>query len=864
MFRQQSCILNSFSRLKNVKLLNIANFLKYPQENEYNEYLAAHNGSSNAYTSFTSTNYYFEVAASSSPSNSKASSTVDLTNPHSESIFYGALDRFAQFFADPLFLEDTLDREIRSVDSENKKNLQSDVWRLHQLQQSLSNPMHPFCHFSTGNWDTLHEIPLKRGQNLRDEFMKFYQTHYSANRMKLVILGRESLDELQKWATMLFSPIKNQNLPRLRWDSITLWTEKELLTQTFAKPVIDSRYIELYFPYQDEEDLFESKPSTYISHLIGHEGPGSILAYLKEKGWANDLSAGSESVCPGTAYFEVQVRLTEEGLVRYKDVLEVVFQYVAMLNETQPLEWIFEEGKRMSEVDFKFRQNSRASKTVSSLSSVMQHPGYPRHRLLSARHVVTTYNPKAITSGLDSLRPDNCRIALVSQHYPGTWDSKEHWYGTDYKYEKVDPELQIALKSAYTASANERPAELHLPHRNEFIPTRLEVERKEVAEPAKVPKLIRNDNHVRTWFKKDDQFWVPKAYLNVSLRTPLAYITPRCSIMAQLYCALVQDALNEYSYDAELAGLAYSLSSDALGLEVNVFGYNDKMAVLLEKVLRLMRNLEVKETRFGIIKERFVRSLKNWGFKQPYQQISHYRSWLNTDRSWTNEQYFIEIPSIVSEDIKVFIPQLLQQLHIEVLAHGNLHKEDALQLTDLCERILKPHGLPPDQWPIRRSLILPEGSDFVYERPLADTANVNHCIEYVVWAGSNWFRPLRAKVLLAAQLADEPCYDQLRTKEQLGYVVFSSAIASLHRIGFRVLVQSEKSPEYLEGRIDSFLEQFGKMIEEMDEVKFEKHKNGLINKVKEKPKNLKEEMERLWTFIMTEYFDFDQGNVYFH
>lgn len=153
---------------------------------------------------------------------------------------------------------------------------------------------------------------------------------------------------------------------------------------------------------------------------------------------------------------------------------------------------------------------------------------------------------------------------------------------------------------------------------------------------------------------------------------------------------------------------------------------------------------------------------------------------------------------------------------------------------------------------------MPEGSDFVYERPLADAANVNHCIEYVLWAGSNWDRPLRVKALLAAQLADEPCYDQLRTKEQLGYVVFSSALASLHRIGFRILVQSEKSPEYLEGRIDNFLNSFGKMIEELDDVKFEKHKNSLINKLKEKPKNLKEEMERLWMYIMTEYFDFDQ------
>ena len=85
------------------------------------------------------------------------------------------------------------------MDSEHKKNLQSDSWRLHQLQQSLSNPEHPFCHFSTGNWETLHDAPLAKGVDLRKEFMTFYETNYSANRMKLVVLGQESLDELEKW-----------------------------------------------------------------------------------------------------------------------------------------------------------------------------------------------------------------------------------------------------------------------------------------------------------------------------------------------------------------------------------------------------------------------------------------------------------------------------------------------------------------------------------------------------------------------------------------------------------------------------------------------------------------------------------------
>lgn len=495
------------------------------------------------------------------------------------------------------------------MDSENKKNLQSDTWRLHQLSKTLSNPEHPYCHFSTGNYKTLKEDPEARGVRIRDEFIGFHQKHYSANRMKLVVLGRESLDELESWVEELFSSVKNKNLERKRWDHVTPFTENELQTQIFAKPVVDSRSIDLYFPYPDEEALFESQPSRYLSHLIGHEGPGSILAYLKNKGWASGLGAGANAVCPGSSFFSISVHPTEEGLKHYEEIVQVIFQYIAMLKESSPQEWIFEELKKMSEVDFRFKQKSAASKTTSALSSVMQKP-YPRNCLLSGPGLLKTFAPDAIQKGLAALNAENFRLTVVSQQFPGDWDETEKWYGTQYKYEKIPQDFLKHIHSAGKATISERPNELHLPHKNEFLPNRLDVERKEVNEPNKFPKLIRNDDHVRTWFKKDDRFWVPKANLHVTLRTPLVGMTPHTGAMAQLYHALVQDALNEYAYDAEVSGLDYSVSTQSIGIDLSLSGYNDKMAVLLEKVLVCMRDLEIRSDRFEIIKERLMRYYK--------------------------------------------------------------------------------------------------------------------------------------------------------------------------------------------------------------------------------------------------------------
>ena len=382
----------------------------------------------------------------------------------------------------PLFLEDTLDRELQAVDSENKKNLQSDPWRLQQLNRSTSGKQHPYHKFSTGNYKLLHDDPIGRGVKIREAFIDFYKDHYSANRMKLAVLGRESLDELESWVQDFFSDVPNQDFPKLRWDGIPICDEENMGTQMFVKPVMDQRMLDMFFPYPDEEDLYASRPGRYISHLIGHEGPGSILAYIKNKGWATSLSAGVNPICPGSAIFGVTTRLTESGLKNYGEVVKVIFQYIAMIKEQPPQEWIVDEMMKLAEVDFKFRQKIPASRTVSGLSGTMQRP-YPRDQLLSAQALIRKFNPEAIKLGLDALNPDNFRLSVVSQDYADVVDRKEKWYGTEYKYEKIPSNVMEEIRKAASGSPNDRPAELHLPAVNEFVPQRLDVEKKETKDP---------------------------------------------------------------------------------------------------------------------------------------------------------------------------------------------------------------------------------------------------------------------------------------------------------------------------------------------------------------------------------------------
>jgi insulysin len=512
----------------------------------------------------------------------------------------------------------------------------------------------------------------------------------------------------------------------------------------------------------------------------------------------------------------------------------------------------------MADVDFKFKQKTPASRFTSKISSVMQKP-LPREWLLSGQSLLRKFDPKLIEQAVNCLRPDNFRMTIVSRNFPGDWDQQEKWYGTEYKHGRIPAGFMDEIKSAASCSAKDRLPALHLPHRNNFIPTKLEVEKKDIKDPSLAPKIVRNDAIARMWWKQDDTFWVPKANLVVSCKNPIIYASAENAVKARLYTDLVRDALEEYSYDAELAGLQYNVTLDSRGLFLDLSGYNDKLSVLLEQVLITMRDLEIKDDRFEIIKERLNRGYSNWELQQAYSQVSDYTTWLNSERDYVVEETAAELPGVTAEAVRQFQKQMLSQMHVEVYLHGNVYKEDALKLVDMVESTLKPRVLPPSQWPIIRSLILPPGSNFIYKKTLKDYANVNHCIETWLYVGDKGDRMVRAKTLLFDQISHEPAFDQLRTKEQLGYVVFSGVRSFSTTYGFRFIIQSEKTPEYLDSRTEVFLASFAQSLKNMSDADFEGHKRSLIVRRLEKLKNLDQESSRHWSQISSEYYDFELG-----
>jgi secreted Zn-dependent insulinase-like peptidase len=75
-----------------------------------------------------------------------------------------------------------------------------------------------------------------------------------------------------------------------------------------------------------KKKFFFPQPERYLSHLLGHEGPGSLLSALKSKGLSSNLEAGARIGARGFGFFSVTVDLTAEGLNNTDDIVDLIFQ----------------------------------------------------------------------------------------------------------------------------------------------------------------------------------------------------------------------------------------------------------------------------------------------------------------------------------------------------------------------------------------------------------------------------------------------------------------------------------------------------------------------------------------------------------
>lgn len=362
--------------------------------------------------------------------------------------------------------------------------------------------------------------------------------------MSCCIIGKESLDVLESYlGTLGFEAIENKKVERKRWDEHPLGPG-ERGKKIEAVPIKDTRMLTISFPFPDINDEYESQPGHYISefknriflnnsylpaHLLGHEGPGSLLSELKRRGWVSSLQAGNHTQATGFGVFDVMMDLSMEGLEHVEDIIELMFNYIGLLQKSKPQAWIHEELAELSSVKFRFKDKETPITMATNVAATLQY--IPFEHILSSKYLMTKYEPERITELINLLTPRNMSYRVVSQKFKGQeGNTKEPIYGTEIKVTDIEKsafeKFEQAMKTSHHA--------LHLPEKNEYIATKFDQKPRESV-TSEHPRLINDDGWSRVWFKQDDEYKMPKQETKLALTTPMVAQNPRASLISSLW-----------------------------------------------------------------------------------------------------------------------------------------------------------------------------------------------------------------------------------------------------------------------------------------------------------------------------------------
>uniref|UniRef100_A0A0D9Z6Z8 Peptidase M16 N-terminal domain-containing protein n=1 Tax=Oryza glumipatula TaxID=40148 RepID=A0A0D9Z6Z8_9ORYZ len=814
---------------------------EFPDENEYDSYLSKHGGSSNAFTETEYTCYHFEVK---------------------REYLKGALDRFSQFFVSPLVKAEAMDREILAVDSEFNQVLQSDSCRLYQLQSHTCSQGHPLNRFTWGNKKSLVDA-MGSGINLREEILQMYKTNYHGGMMKLVIIGGEPLDILESWTMELFSKVKGGPLLDMSPKTDMPFWRSGKLHRLEAVRDVHSLCLSWTLPCLHKE--YMKKPEDYLAHLLGHEGKGSLLCFLKAKGWASSLSAGVGT--DGTqrssfAYiFEMSIRLTDSGLKNLYEVIRAVYQYIKLLKQSEPQEWIFKELQDIGYMEFRFAEEQPPDDYAVDLAENMLY--YSEKHIVSGEYIYEGWDPELVKHVLSFFHPDNMRVDVLSKSFDKQSQAIqcEPWFGAQY----IEEDIPSSFMESWRNPAQIDDA-FHLPRKNEFIPGDFNLRNANMPKPLSDdnPRCIVDEPFIKLWYKMDMTFNVPRANTYFLISVKDGYSNLENSVLTDLFVNLLKDELNEVLYQAYVAKLETSMSVVGSNLELKLYGYNDKLSTLLSSILAASQSFSPKSDRFEVIKEDLERAYKNTNMK-PMSHSTYLRLQVLREIFWDVDEKLEVLMKLTFSDLVAYVPKLLSQLHIEGLCHGNLSEDEAMNISKIFQNTLSAQTLPDEARHGERVLCIPDDTNFVRSVRVKNELEENSVVEVYFPVEQDIGKDatkLRAITDLFSNIIEEPCFDQLRTKEQLGYTVDSSPRMTYRVLAYCFRVMSSKySPVYLQSRIDSFIDGVSALLDGLDEETFEHHRSGLIADKLEKDPSLSYQTGDYWSQIVDKRYMFDMSKL---
>ncbi|CAJ1351587.1 unnamed protein product, partial [Effrenium voratum] len=444
-------------------------------------------------------------------------------------------------------------------------------------------------------------------------------------------------------------------------------------------------------------------------------------------------------------------------------------------------------------------------------------------------------------SDADESQDSAHELRTASRAVDDSYDGDSEWkletrFGTEY--------LEAALAESWLSmwESAEPQRRLHVPPPNRFIATDFNILPDALPEELlpdlprsgydgfpipqarrlRTPSLTSSEGLKMWHLPCAQQFEQPRSLLTLKLTSPyyaLDLSSVRKEVLLELYCECLKDNLNETLYSASKAKLHCSFRESMYGLSLGAGGFSQKLLALVETMLQGLRLETYAMHRFRAQREELLRGYKNAWLK-PQAHCAQLRKLLLLPATLRPAQREAELSACGESELSDFVKNFCSEGSWELLVSGNTRKDE---LTSWI------HASLATQLPMRSTTVvepdvvqLNAQTAAVWLQSGLDSTQTNSAVEiYFQLPGrDSWdFQQDRVRTRMLLELLEdmmyENVYDELRTKQQLGYSVGCNMRDSFGVLGFSIYVLSavQRPPVLLE-RVDAFLKDFTRQLRE--------------------------------------------------
>ncbi|OQR74442.1 nardilysin-like [Tropilaelaps mercedesae] len=806
---------------------------KYPKENEYMKFISQQGGTCNAFTGLDATSYYFKVP---------------------QVAFQTALDMFANFFVQPLLREDALDREVQAVNNEFLLHSQYDGTRVMEvlLRQAGNHPIGKFC---WGNLRSLKEEPEKKGINMREVLVEFYNKFYSADVMTLAVQSQYSLDEMESFVKDSFSRIARRSRLKKEYPTELPYHNNPDFFKLF-KIVPVSRRIALSFRWilPPQRRNYREKVFRYLKYIVSHEAPDGLLDSLRTQQWALELWAYATEDQEICSMFSIDLTLTEKGVDHLGEVTQYVHQYLHMVRHKGPQKWLWYELKQIAENNFRFKCEESAHNYVSLLSETMQYAS--KDHYLCSEELFFDYNPERLQMLINLMVPEKCNVVYTHyefQRHINTFSRKEPWTGTHYEIEEF-PKNWLGMWEDNPGFQEK----LKLPQENSYVSLdfRIKTDSLEGIAAQQFPVILEDTETQKLWFRKDNRFMRPTGNVNILFATDQVLSNVQEAVYVDMLVDIFRLLIAREATYAEEASLSHSLEGSDLGLYLKFDGFNHRLPLFVDTVLRTLTSINCSDDMFKTVKKDRLKYYYNcaidnadlaedvWSFiVQPRNCLYHHRHSV--------------LRGIKKSEFLEWCKEVFNSAFIEAYVHGNFTSSEAKGLLENVLSCFPATSKKKKPEPLTHVKV--DGQTCIRILGLSSEARKSFITNHYIYGPAHFYE--ETLITLFVMIMEERCFTQLRTEEQLGYDPTCYARFSYRVIGFSIGLSpfaDKFTLSDVDRKIEDFLDHMVVVFEELSLEEFDTVRLSLIKQKSCVDLSMDDEVSRNWSEIVDFRYIFDK------